>query len=262
MATLSLISSSPTNAEASQIIGTINALIPLMNAAFGASGSGALSNAITVPLVSNPVNLLSITAGASSGPLILGIGGPSADANQDFIIDPQGTGNLGLGGIGNNIAGAALVVNGGASFVNQVQIAGTTTGGTPSIVAAGSDTNVGLNIFSKGTGNLLIGGANNATNPALIVVAGTTVVNSLQIAGSGSTANVVISAVGSGTNIGITLTAKGTGVLQAGTSSMFAANSNIAVSLTAVGPVGASTLVRKWLTVADETGGARFIPVW
>jgi len=42
----------------------------------------------------------------------------------------------------------------------------------------------------------------------------------------------------------------------------WATNSNVATTMTSLGPQGASTTVSKWLTVKDNTGNPGFIPFY
>jgi hypothetical protein len=57
----------------------------------------------------------------------------------------------------------------------------------------------------------------------------------------------------------LSLSAK-TGELQFSASQSWATNSNVATTMTSLGPQGASTTVSKWLTVVDNNGDAGFIP--
>ncbi len=53
-----------------------------------------------------------------------------------------------------------------------------------------------------------------------------------------------------------------TSELQFFQSGSWATNSNVAVTVTSLGPQGASTTISKWLTVKDNTGNPGFIPFY
>jgi hypothetical protein len=57
----------------------------------------------------------------------------------------------------NNADNPCFLVSTSATGVNRIQVAGTDTGTPPQILAEGSDTNIDLNIRSKGTGLVRIG---------------------------------------------------------------------------------------------------------
>ncbi len=71
---------------------------------------------------------------------------------------------------------ALLVAVGSTAQVNGVTISGSITGVAPSIVASGSDTNIGMTINTKGTGALTIESAGSGT-VTLTSTSGKTVVN-------------------------------------------------------------------------------------
>ena len=56
------------------------------------------------------------------------------------------------------------------------------------------------------------------------------------------------------------LTVKTDGRLQLNNAGAFEANGSVAVSLTSVGPSGASTTVQEWLEILNNGGTARYIP--
>lgn len=66
-------------------------------------------------------------------------------------------------GVTNN----ALTLQNAASAVDGVTIQGSATGGAPSIAATGSDTNIPLNLITKGTGALQINGAAGTSTQVL-----------------------------------------------------------------------------------------------
>jgi hypothetical protein len=91
------------------------------------------------------VNFVQVTGAATSGaPTILAQG---SDANVQINVLGKGTGFVVLGN--NSRAAAAFTTTGSA---NNILITGTATTVAPSIAANGSDTNIDLNLNSKGTG--------------------------------------------------------------------------------------------------------------
>ena len=53
-----------------------------------------------------------------------------------------------------------------------------------------------------------------------------------------------------------------TGELQFAASQSWATNSNVATTMTSLGPQGSHTTVQKWLTVLDNTGTVVYIPAY
>jgi len=70
----------------------------------------------------------------------------------------------------------------------------------------------------------------------------------------------VLKATGSDTNIDLQIEPKGTGLLRFGNSTSMVANGTVATAMSALGPTGASTTVRKWLSVKDSAGTQLYIP--
>jgi len=88
------VSSSPTFAEASQIIGTINTNNQTIANLLAPAGAGSMAGAIDLPAASSQINLLSITGGASgTGPSIVP-GGPAAESHVNLLLGGKGTGTI------------------------------------------------------------------------------------------------------------------------------------------------------------------------
>jgi len=102
-----------------------------------------------------------------------------------------------------------------ASAVNYVQVTGSATTGSVVISSQGSDTNVGLQLRSKGTGdiNLMTAGGTNQ----VVVRNVASAVNYLSLKGSAAGNMVPIQVEGTDTNIDLALTPKGTGLVRFGT---------------------------------------------
>ena len=154
---------------------------------------------------------------------------PSAVANGrlDFSVDQfnrgiiTGINTLVLTSAGTNsvsiqtasTAQQQLVIAHTASAVNYIQATGAATGSSVVLSSQGSDTNVGFQIRSRGTGdvNLMTAGGNNQ----VVVRNGGNGTNFLGMRGGNTGIAVSIAAEGSDTNIPLVLQPKGTGALQA-----------------------------------------------
>ena len=101
-----------------------------------------------------------------------------------------------------------------ASAVNYVQVTGGSTTNNGQISTAGSDTNVGLTLQTKGTGSyaFITGGGRQVD---ILNVA--SAVNRMTLIGSAAGSSPTISVVGTDTNIDLALTPKGTGRVKFGT---------------------------------------------
>jgi hypothetical protein len=105
-----------------------------------------------------------------------------------------GTTSIG-GTVGSESLRATLV----ASAVNYLEVQGQVTTGGPSLIAAGSDTNIDLLLKTKGTGSV-----NSYTNGSVLqfrVGHTASAVNYVQVTGGATGSGVVLSAQGSDTNI-------------------------------------------------------------
>jgi hypothetical protein len=113
-------------------------------------------------------------------------------------------------GNGNEVIKLAAV----ASAVNEITVTNAATGTSPSISASGDDSNVGLDIKTKGTGSLrLLDGSSNE----LIKLATTTnAVNEVTVTNAATGNAPSVAATGDDTNIGIIVKGKGTGAVRLG----------------------------------------------
>jgi hypothetical protein len=98
-----------------------------------------------------------------------------------------------------------------ASAVNHVGIINATAGGSPRIVTAGSDTNIALSLFTKGTGALLV--RHEAGPTAFQVNPVASGVNRVTVTGTTTGNAPSVSAAGDDINISLNLVAKGTGTV-------------------------------------------------
>lgn len=99
----------------------------------------------------------------------------------------------------------------GASYANGMSFVGAATTMPPIISAFGTDTNIGLDYVTKGTGLHSFATA-NGTVLSLSDGGITTIVNNIQIVGTHTGSPVIIQATGTDGNIGMNYNTKGTGV--------------------------------------------------
>ncbi|MEJ0092495.1 MAG: hypothetical protein WDN46_03420 [Methylocella sp.] len=92
-------------------------------------------------------------------------------------------------------------------------------------------------------------------------------VNGFEFLPSAAGAPIILEPQGFGGDANVTLEigAKGTGVIDLLSplelsAASFTANGTVATTITSLGPTGASTTIKEWLTVLDTTGAKHFIP--
>lgn len=96
------------------------------------------------------------------------------------------------------------------SAVNELTITNQVTGTAPLLAATGGDTNIGLDVSTKGTGSFIVWAGNKARE--LLKLANVaSAVNEVQISPSATTVNPIIEVTGDDTNIGLDISTKGTG---------------------------------------------------
>jgi hypothetical protein len=101
--------------------------------------------------------------------------------------------------------------------VNYVQVTGAATSSFPIISPQGSDTNISLQIYSKGTGGVNFWSNNGGSRQFQVAHTAGTIVNFTTATGSATGAAPAFSVAGSDTNIDLALTPKGTGNVRFGT---------------------------------------------
>ena len=188
-----------------QATNVVNVAISIANSAVTGLGTMATQNANAVVVTGGSINNTAIG---------------NATANTGVFTTLTNTGTAYLGGASGN---QSLQVNNVASAVNYAQIVGAVTGGSPSFSAQGTDANIALGLFQKGTGDISIGGS--FSNASLLISTPVGTVNSFQLFGNSTGNGVSMNAVGADSNIPLTITAKGTSPikLQTGTSETFRA---------------------------------------
>ena len=136
------------------------------------------------------------------------------NANANFFIGANGSGTIRLTTSGTSLT-EQMRVSHTASAVNYVQVTGAATTAPPAITVQGSDTNIRLNISSKGTESVDILTNNTGTRAAKFTYTASSV-NWVQMTGAIAGSAPSYSVAGTDTNIDLTLTPKGTGVVQFG----------------------------------------------
>jgi len=141
----------------------------------------------------------------------------------------------------NSFGSVGLVVTHTASAVNYPQITGATTGNGPVLFVQGSDSNIELNLQSKGTGGInLRTGASTATQFRVGDTAGA--VNYVQVSGATSGGSPTIVAAGSDANASLAISSKGSSQLYLSAGSSGGAvriSTNNSEQLTVSGPASA-----------------------
>jgi len=97
-----------------------------------------------------------------------------------------------------------------ASAVNYLQIQGSAAGGIVAMAAAGSDSNIDLELSSKGTDSIRFSTASFGALQFLVAHAASAV-NYWQIAGAAATGNPSLSVLGTDSNVSVDFTVKGAG---------------------------------------------------
>lgn len=165
-------------------------------------GGSAGAEALRAVTTASAVNWMQVQGGATGGYPSFSTQGTDANIGLNFITKGAGPVNF------YTHAGTVpqLSVVDISSNVNYLQAQGSATGGGPAISAQGSDTNVNLNLTSKGTGSVVLGAGGGTQFTAANTASA---VNYLQASG-GATGNApILSVQGSDTNAGITYIAKG-----------------------------------------------------
>ena len=96
-----------------------------------------------------------------------------------------------------------------ASAVNQVNITNAATGNSPKIGVAGDDTNIGLRIGSKGSGDVVI--TDSSDDEVMTFTGADSAVNYINTTSSATGVGPILGAVGDDTNIAFNIESKGTG---------------------------------------------------
>ncbi|MCA9340521.1 MAG: hypothetical protein KDA17_06410, partial [Candidatus Saccharibacteria bacterium] len=121
------------------------------------------TNNVPALLISAPassVNYLAAYGNPTGNPVYFGAAG--SDTNIPLYLSAKGTGSAGVVNIGNN-GGNGLQIITAASTANNISVYSAATGVAPSVYATGTDTNVDMNLTTKGSGVVRANGAEVAT---------------------------------------------------------------------------------------------------
>jgi hypothetical protein len=190
-----------------QIAGTERARIATTGTISLGAAPGAESLRVTP--VASAVNYWQFYGAATGGSIAMYATG--SDTNINIIQVAKGTGFHFF----NGASATQFSIAPTASAVNYLQVTGGATGGNPVLSAQGSDTNINMEIRSKGTGVLAL--YTNSSNLQFLVGHTASAVNYLQVTGGATGAAATLSAQGSDSNIDLTLAPKGTGNVRFGT---------------------------------------------
>jgi hypothetical protein len=196
------------------------------------------------------VSRLQVTGAVASAPVLLGVGGTAT--NLELQVPSA---NSVIAATTNGYA--AIFTAPTASTVNYWNFAGSATGVSVQATVQGTDTNVNGLLAAQGSGAWTLQNGNGAMAQ---FTAGASTVSRFQFTAAAAGAAVILGTGGTATNIAIN--AGASNFVQFLGAGSWSANGTTAVTLTALGPAGASTTVAKWLTIVDNTGATHYIPAY
>lgn len=178
------------------------------NAINFSTGSAAAVQ-VSVTHVASAVNYINLAGATTTSSPFIAAGGSDSNITLRYIA--KGTGNHDFYSV--NGANRQFRIRGDNVAVNYLDVFGTTTGNGPIIRAEGSDSNIRLNLYSKGTDAVIIGTNQGASVTATFIHVASAV-NYLWFTGNATGLAPQIRAEGTDTNIALTLSAKGTGAVN------------------------------------------------
>ena len=143
-----------------------------------------------------------------------------ADTNIGVSISSKGTGAINFYTNHENTLQASITHV--ASAVNYLDLKGAVTTGSPRLSSLGTDTNIGIELVTKGTGQLFFYTQSTSAVQAAILHT-PNAANFVGLTGGAAGADPSVGAYGSDSNIDLILKGKGTGVVSFGTRSALAA---------------------------------------
>jgi hypothetical protein len=210
-----------------QIAGTERARIATTGVISLGAAPGAESLRVTP--VASAVNFWNFTGNTAGN----SIGGAATGGDTNISLGFTTKGNGSSDFYSNNYGSLQFRIAHTASAVNYLQVTGAATGGSPYIISTGSDTNVGLNLTTKGASN--IGFSTNNFGSAAFVIAHTaSAVNFLQVTGGATSNGPVLTTQGSDANIFMVLSTKGTGSYLFATNNVTSTQFSVAHTASAV----------------------------
>lgn len=210
----------------------------------GFATSSAANTQFVIAHTANAVNYIQATGSSTSNWASFSTQGADTDITMSLVAKGAGSIVFGTAGASSN---RQFQISHTASAVNYLQATGSATGSPVAFSAQGSDTNVRLNIFSKGTESVDILTGGGAVRQAKFTHTASTV-NYIQFTGGATGNSVELTAQGSDTNIRANFYAKGTGnvVLGNGTGITFVAGASVGganyLQATGVGSASAPNL--------------------
>lgn len=167
--------------------------------------NGGTTQAV-VTHTASAVNTVVMSGGTTGNSPVMYMDG--SDTNISFNMWTKGTGAFNFSTNSSTIARQFSIAH-TASAVNYLQVTGAATGAAPVFSVAGSDTNIGMTLRSKGTGEIGFS-INGWTQFAVQNVA---IAPDYPVAGGGSL-QAYIGVAGSNTNVPLLLTSKGLGQVR------------------------------------------------
>lgn len=189
-----------------------------------------LNELVNLQTVANAVNEVSITNAVSGSAPIIAATGTNTDVG--LTLTTKGTGTLtlqaGTFAFTDTSNNEVVKFSSIASAVNEFTITNAATGGGPTILSTGDDTNISATLGGKGTGAVKLGQAtcsgldllgdqpirDSSLNEYLQFTKVASAVNELTLANAATTTSPTISATGSDSAIGINLQVKGNGAVN------------------------------------------------
>lgn len=209
------------------------------------------------PTPGTPTARIGITGGSGSGASIAVIANDGGSTTNE-LLSLAALGNS-VVNIGNTNGIDFQIQDGGTSTINYGYVkAGATGVGVTYGCGFNGDANVNCIFSPRGTGSFTIQNTGGGASAQFIANAST--ISRLNFFGAASGSPVKIQVGGTATNLA--LDAGASNQVQFIGAGSWTANATTVVTLTALGPAGASTTIKKWLTVIDNTGATDYIPVF
>ena len=200
------------------------------------------------------VNYVQVTGAATGSNPVISVQG--SDAARGLVIATKAGGNLFLASSGGTYT--QFAVSGGNNAVNYLQVAGTTATNAPILSSQGTDTNIDLNIITKGTGNTKFQTANGTQLVVADAGAGQNSVNYLQVQGSNTANAIIISSQGADANVSMVHVTKGNGsfdIQTSGTGVVALSNGGTVTAITRTATGGSYTTPPTWSASIPTTAG-------
>jgi hypothetical protein len=192
-----------------------------INFAYSSKGTGghdfytagtSFARQLTVAHTASAVNYVQLTGGVTGGNVQISAQGTDSSTGIS-LVSKGGGGSVwkGDGGVyfQNNAANNLFSVENTSSTVNRLTATGSVTGSGPRLFAQGSDTNIDINLTTKGTGAVRFntgGGLGFRVSEAFLTG---TAVNYIDASGRQTGLGPVLSVNGSDTNVRFNITSKG-----------------------------------------------------